>query len=246
MGTSEQVQELKEQGNKCMKEGKAMEAVFHYSHAIKLDPKNYSLYSNRSLAFLKSQQYYYALEDAKETIRLKPDWPKGYFRKGEVEAATYNYTDAVLSYTLALRLLPEDPTLAAALERTTRERARNMKADAQIPWLGAGVGLILGVMLVIADHVVADKPMLSHPVLMALITITIAMVGYCVARGYRYYMSCQQQGLLDPPIDLFPDEEQEEGDPETNNSSSGSKSTGNHQRYTKAQARFRFKKGKKS
>lgn len=53
-----------------------MEAVFHYTHALKLDPKNYSLYSNRSLAFLKSQQYYYALQDAMETIRLQPDWAK--------------------------------------------------------------------------------------------------------------------------------------------------------------------------
>lgn len=70
------VQELKEQGNQCIKDGKFMEAVLHYTHAIKLDPKNYSLYSNRSLAFLKLQQYFYALEDAKETIKLKPDWAK--------------------------------------------------------------------------------------------------------------------------------------------------------------------------
>lgn len=63
-------------GNQCIKDGKAIEAIFHYTHAIKLDPKNYSLHSNRSLAFLKSEQYYYALEDAKETIRLKPDWAK--------------------------------------------------------------------------------------------------------------------------------------------------------------------------
>jgi len=244
MGTAEQVQELKEQGNQCMKDGKVMEAVFHYTHAIKMDPKNYSMYSNRSLAFLKSQQYYYALQDAKETIRLKPDWAKGYFRKGEVEAATYNYTDAILSYTLALRLLPGDQTLIAAFERTTRERARDLKADAQIPWLGAGVGLILGVLIVIADHVVAEKPMLSHPVLMALITIAIAMVGYCIARGCRYYLSCQKQGLLDPPADLFPDEDPEE---ENNYMSNGSsRSPSNHQRYTKAQARLRFKKGKKS
>ncbi|XP_054288780.1 uncharacterized protein LOC129004282 [Macrosteles quadrilineatus] len=244
MGTAEQVQELKEQGNQCLKDGKSMEAVLHYTHAIKLDPKNYSLYSNRSLAFLKAQQYYYALQDAKETIRLKPDWAKGYFRKGEVESATYNYTDAILSYSLALRLLPEDQTLAAALERTTRERSRDLRADAQTPWLGAGVGLILGVMIVIADHVVAEKPTLSHPVLMALITIAIAMVGYCIARGCRYYMSCQKQGLLDPPVDLFPDEEQETEDSETSNGSA--RTSGNHQRYTKAQARLRFKKGKKS
>jgi tetratricopeptide (TPR) repeat protein len=67
-----------------LKEGKHEEAVLHYSQAIRLDEKNYSLFSNRSLAFLKMQQFYLALEDAKETIKLKPDWAKGYFRKGEV------------------------------------------------------------------------------------------------------------------------------------------------------------------
>ena len=32
---------------------------------------------NRSLAFLKMQQYYLAYKDAKQTIQLKPDWAKG-------------------------------------------------------------------------------------------------------------------------------------------------------------------------
>lgn len=71
-----QVQELKEKGNECVRNKKYAESVFHYTHAIKLDPLNYSLYSNRSLAFLKMQQFYFAMEDAKETIRLKPDWAK--------------------------------------------------------------------------------------------------------------------------------------------------------------------------
>lgn len=71
-----QIQELKEKGNECVRNKKYAESVFHYTHAIKLDPLNYSLYSNRSLAFLKMQQFYFAMEDAKETIRLKPDWAK--------------------------------------------------------------------------------------------------------------------------------------------------------------------------
>lgn len=67
-----------------MKEQKYEEAVLHYTHAIKIDEKNHSLHSNRSLAFLRMQQFYLAMEDAKETIRLRPDWAKGYFRKAEV------------------------------------------------------------------------------------------------------------------------------------------------------------------
>ena len=34
-------------------------------------------------------------------------------------------------------------------------------ADQQIPWLGAGVGIILGVIVVIADYVLTNKPTLS-------------------------------------------------------------------------------------
>jgi len=34
-------------------------------------------------------------------------------------------------------------------------------ADQQIPWLGAGVGIILGVIVVIADYVFTNKPTLT-------------------------------------------------------------------------------------
>jgi len=71
-----QVQALKDKGNECVRNKKYAESVLHYTHAIKLDPMDYSLYSNRSLAFLKMQHFYFAMEDAKEAIRLKPNWAK--------------------------------------------------------------------------------------------------------------------------------------------------------------------------
>lgn len=37
---------------------------------------------------------------------------------------------------------------------------------------------------------------------MAFVTIIIAMVGYGIAKSYRYYLRCQRNGLLDPPPDL--------------------------------------------
>jgi len=77
-----QVQALKEKGNECVRNKKYAESVLHYTHAIKLDPVDYSLYSNRSLAFLKMQHFYFAMEDAKEAIRLKPNWAKVIFISG--------------------------------------------------------------------------------------------------------------------------------------------------------------------
>ena len=38
--------------------------------------------SNRSHAFFKLGRYEEALEDAERTISIRPDWGKGYFRKG--------------------------------------------------------------------------------------------------------------------------------------------------------------------
>jgi len=59
-----------------MKEEKYVEAMFHYTLGVKHDPHNAYLYSNRSLAFLRMEQYYLALEDAKTAIQLMPKWAK--------------------------------------------------------------------------------------------------------------------------------------------------------------------------
>lgn len=66
----------KERGNECIKNGKFNEAILHYSFAIKLNPNEATFYSNRSLAFLKLAQLYYANEDADKAIQLKSDWAK--------------------------------------------------------------------------------------------------------------------------------------------------------------------------
>nr|CAI5866472.1 unnamed protein product [Callosobruchus analis] len=44
---------LKELGNNAVKEQKFEEAILYYSYAVKLDPGNYTLYSNSLLLFLK-------------------------------------------------------------------------------------------------------------------------------------------------------------------------------------------------
>lgn len=68
--------ELKEKGNQAVRQERFSEAVLHYSFAIKSSPNDPILYSNRSFAFLKLKQLYYANEDAEKAIQLKPDWAK--------------------------------------------------------------------------------------------------------------------------------------------------------------------------
>uniref|UniRef100_T1JJA0 Uncharacterized protein n=1 Tax=Strigamia maritima TaxID=126957 RepID=T1JJA0_STRMM len=233
---SQQMQELKDSGNEAVKAGNHTEAIIHYTYALKLDPSQYQLYSNRSLAFLKLQQYYHALEDANKTIELKPDWAKGYFRKAEVEFNAEQYEDALVSYRLAFQLEPQNSTLLEAIKNTARQIGRTRRIEMQIPWLGAAIGFVIGVLVVIGDHVVADASVLSHPLLKILVVLTMTGVGYGFARLYRYYIRIQRDSLLEPPVDLLGDEEKTERDDE--------KKTEEKHR-SKASARQRFKKGKR-
>ncbi|KAF5270975.1 hypothetical protein FQA39_LY08278 [Lamprigera yunnana] len=231
------VDSLKELGNTAVRNNKYEEAILHYTYAVKLEPTNYTLYSNRSLAFLKVQQFHLAMEDAMETIRLNPMWAKGYFRKGEIELATYQFNEAFISYQKALKLKPDDSLIIAAMKKALHEDEKDKRADAQIPWVGAGIGIVLGVVIAIGDYVFTTKPVLTHPILMALLPIMIAMAGYGIARAIRYYVKCQRNSLIEVPIDLLEDNE-------PSNKAEDDVKTTSHNRYSKSQARQRYKKGK--
>ncbi len=51
-----------------------------YSQAIAGAPKNFTLYANRSAAYLAIFARQEAYNDAVKATALRPDWPKGYFR----------------------------------------------------------------------------------------------------------------------------------------------------------------------
>lgn len=53
-----------------------------FSQAIELEPTNHVLYSNRSGAYASKKEFEKALEDANKTTEIKPDWAKGWGRKG--------------------------------------------------------------------------------------------------------------------------------------------------------------------
>ncbi len=62
--------------NTACNHGKYEEAIKQYSDAIKLDPTNHLLYSNRSAAFIKIGKFEDALKDADVAVKLSPSWPK--------------------------------------------------------------------------------------------------------------------------------------------------------------------------
>ncbi|KAF4968984.1 hypothetical protein FZEAL_10312 [Fusarium zealandicum] len=74
--------ELKALGNKAIAEKNFDEAVAKFTEAIEIQPENHILYSNRSAAYASKKDWDNALKDAEKTTEIKPDWAKGYGRKG--------------------------------------------------------------------------------------------------------------------------------------------------------------------
>lgn len=92
-------------------------AVEMYSRAIDLDPDNAVYYSNRSAAYLAmGDARGKALRDAEKCIELKPEWWKGYSRKGAAEHALQRFDAARATYNQGLKLDPDNASLLEAAE----------------------------------------------------------------------------------------------------------------------------------
>lgn len=74
---------------------------------------------------------------------------------------------------------------------------------------------------------------------MVLMTIAVSLLGFAIAKGCRYFVKCQRNSLLEPPLDLLNSESEE---PEKISEKNEEKK--HHPKYNKAQARQRLKKGR--
>ncbi|KAE9453125.1 hypothetical protein C3L33_14998, partial [Rhododendron williamsianum] len=111
---------LKDQGNEFFKSGNYLKAAALYTQAIKLDPSNHTLYSNRAAAFLHLVKLNKALADAETAITLNPVWEKGYFRKGCVLEAMERYDDALAAFQIALQHNPQSSEVSKKIKRLTQ------------------------------------------------------------------------------------------------------------------------------
>lgn len=112
--------ELKALGNKAIAAKNFDEAVKHFTDAIAIDPSNHILYSNRSAAYASKKDWDNALKDAEKTTEIKPDWPKGWGRKGTALFGKRDLISAYEAYEAGLKIDPENAGMKkelAAVER---------------------------------------------------------------------------------------------------------------------------------
>lgn len=106
---------LKAQGNKYLASKDFDQAISSYSEAIKLNPNSHVYFSNRSAAYLSKTFAGNALKDADTCISIKPDWAKGYSRKGAALHKLKKYSESVEAYEAGLVVDPNNAALKLGL-----------------------------------------------------------------------------------------------------------------------------------
>ncbi|MED6225000.1 hypothetical protein PIB30_089514 [Stylosanthes scabra] len=152
-GRSSSEMSLKDQGNEFFKSGKYLKAAALYTQAIKQDPSNPTLYSNRAAALLQLDKLNKALDDAEMTIKLKPEWEKGYFRKGSILEAMKRYDDALAAFEIALQYNPQSQEVTKKIKRIN-QLMRESKRAQEVENMRSNVDM--------GKHLQALKPELSE------------------------------------------------------------------------------------
>uniref|UniRef100_A0A0E0G6T5 Uncharacterized protein n=1 Tax=Oryza nivara TaxID=4536 RepID=A0A0E0G6T5_ORYNI len=118
--------ELKSLGNKAVEKKDYLSATGFYSKALDLYPDDATLFSNRSLCWHHMGNGGKALLDAYECRKLRPDWPKAYYRQGAALMLLKDYESACETLYDGLKLDPGNSEMEDAL----REALESLKTSA--------------------------------------------------------------------------------------------------------------------
>uniref|UniRef100_A0AAQ4NYH4 Serine/threonine-protein phosphatase n=1 Tax=Gasterosteus aculeatus aculeatus TaxID=481459 RepID=A0AAQ4NYH4_GASAC len=99
---------LKEKANTYFKEKDYDNAIKYYSEALEVNPTNAVYYSNRSLAYLRTECYGYALADATKALEIDKNYIKGYYRRATSNMALGKFKAALKDYETVVKVRPND------------------------------------------------------------------------------------------------------------------------------------------
>ena len=106
-------EEEKQKGNELFKGGDFGGAIKRYSEAIKRNPTDAKIYSNRAACFTKLMSFDLALKDCDKCIELDPGFVKAYLRKAKAHQAMGQTSKAMATYEKALEI---DSNCSEAIE----------------------------------------------------------------------------------------------------------------------------------
>ena len=118
----------KERGNAAFKARDFVKAAHQYSMAIRLDPGNHVLFSNRSAAYASQGSWDKAHADACRCVKLRPGWGKGYARKGAALVGKGQAGEALKVYKQGLAAEPGNAACKDGIADAKEAIRRNRRA----------------------------------------------------------------------------------------------------------------------
>ncbi|XP_054165278.1 stress-induced-phosphoprotein 1-like [Oppia nitens] len=91
-------------GNEFFKKGDYPNAIKHYSEAIKRNPEDAKLFSNRAACYQKLAEFQLAVKDSEQCIKLEPEFVKGHIRKGYALLACKEFSKAQTAFEKAMEI----------------------------------------------------------------------------------------------------------------------------------------------
>lgn len=133
--------EAKARGDDAFKRKDYALAIDAYTQAIDLDPTDATLFSNRSLCWIRLGQAEQALADAKTCRSLRPNWHKACYREGAALRLLQRFEDAANAFYEGVLLAPENKELIDAF-REAVEAGRKFHGTDQAK--GSGLSHVKG------------------------------------------------------------------------------------------------------
>ena len=104
----EEAEQFKATANQFFKEKKYTAAIEWYTKAIEKNDKVPAYFGNRSIAYLRTECFGYAITDADSALALDRRYLKAYYRRAEANMALGRYKKSLVDYDTVRRALPKD------------------------------------------------------------------------------------------------------------------------------------------
>lgn len=122
----------KEKGNALVKDGKFVDAKAAYDEAIRRNPNDHTLYSNRALCFMKLMEWPSAKADCDKALQIQPDFVRALERRGNCYQMLKEVTKAMADFRKGLELDPQNQVCREGLARVEQSMFSGKRDEQQV------------------------------------------------------------------------------------------------------------------
>ncbi len=127
------IEKIKNKANEIFKQKKYQEAIEEYTKVLEFDPQNKKFNSiilaNRALCYQKLNKNTEALRDSNQSVKLNPNYARGYIKRGNVYMELKMYDDAKADFQKAKEIDPSVSGVEGYLNDAKHQAEKARKRD---------------------------------------------------------------------------------------------------------------------